>query len=351
MNNQRLQPYFLFALLTGVFVLLFFVFRPFLSPLLLAIVFAVVFQPFYEKLLSYLGNKQSLTAFFTAIIIIACIFIPVSILGKQIFNEAKELYISIVEGNSKVSYDNAVNIFAETIEDFVPGVNNLSDDISNTIDSYLKDGLEWITSSIGSAFGSITVLLIDLFVFFIALYYFLRDGRQFKRALIELSPFTDTDDEGVFKKLQLAVNSVIKGNLTIAVLQGFLTAIGFAIFGVPNSVLWGTVAAMAALIPGIGTALVIFPGVLFLFITDNTFAGLGLIVWGVLAVGAVDNLLGPKLIGRGLHLHPLLVLLAVLGGISFFGPIGILMGPLTLSLLFAFLSIYSNRGNNLQETK
>ena len=82
------------------------------------------------------------------------------------------------------------------------------------------------------------------------------------------------------------------------------------------------------------------PAILFLFLTGEVFSGVGLIVWGVVAVGLVDNFLGPKLVGRGMQLHPLIILLSVLGGIGFFGPIGLLLGPLTISLLFTLLDIY-----------
>ncbi len=115
-----------------------------------------------------------------------------------------------------------------------------------------------------------------------------------------------------------------------------------SIFGIPNGFLWGTVAAIAALIPGIGTALVFIPAIAFLFFIGNIPQALGLLAWGALAVGLIDNILGPKLVGRGMQLHSLLVLLSVLGEIIFFGPSGIFLGPLSLSLLFVLLSIYAD---------
>ncbi|OQW98324.1 MAG: hypothetical protein BWK74_04780, partial [Desulfobacteraceae bacterium A6] len=138
------------------------------------------------------------------------------------------------------------------------------------------------------------------------------------------------------------INSVIKGNLTVAVIQGALTSAGFAVFGIPNAVLWGSVTAIAALIPGVGTSLVLIPAILFLFLSGKFLSGFGLLAWGAGAVGLVDNFLGPKLVGRGMQMHPFIILLSVLGGIGFFGPIGFLLGPLAISLLFAFLEIISS---------
>ena len=183
-------------------------------------------------------------------------------------------------------------------------------------------------------------MMMSSFLFFIALYYLLKDGHKLKAAIVALSPLADADDETIFQKLERAINSVMKGNLLIALVKGALTLAGFAIFGVPAAILWGSVGVIAALIPGIGTAILFAPAILFLFLSGKVFFGVGLIAWGVLVVGLVDNILGPKLLGRGMQLHPLIILLSVLGGIGFFGPIGFLLGPLTMSLLFALLDIY-----------
>ena len=127
----------------------------------------------------------------------------------------------------------------------------------------------------------------------------------------------------------------------MALIQGILTAVGFALFGVPNPTLWGSVAAIAALVPSVGTALVLFPAILFLYWSGAALSALGLLLWGATAVGLIDNFLGPKLAGRGMRLHPFLILLSILGGIALFGPIGFLLGPLVLSMLFVLLEIYS----------
>jgi predicted PurR-regulated permease PerM len=104
--------------------------------------------------------------------------------------------------------------------------------------------------------------------------------------------------------------------------------------------LWGSFAVVAALIPGFGTALVIVPGVIYLFFASTTLHAIGLLIWGILGVGLIDNYLGPLLVNRGVHIHPFLILLSVMGGLVFFGPIGFIAGPLLVALLFALLEIY-----------
>ncbi len=340
MNNWKIQFYFLLVILAGTSVLTFLIFRPFLHALILALVFAVVFQPLHQKVLDRVRNRQGVAALCTTIIIIIIILIPLIFLGIQIFQEAGLLYFSFTDTGSG-GKDAVLGIFKGLIDNFQRFFPTTSE-FSINIDQYLKQGLSWLLQNLGAVFSNSAKLLISFFLFLISLYYLLKDGQKLKKAVVILSPLADTDNETIFKKLELAVNSVVRGNITIAFIQGVLTAIGFAIFGVPNAVLWGTIAAIAALIPGIGTALVLIPAIIFLFLSGNTISGFGLLAWGVIAVGLIDNFLGPKLVGSGMQLHPLLVLLSVLGGLAFFGPIGFLLGPLTLSLFFTLLDIYSS---------
>ena len=329
-------------LLASAFVLTALIFSPFLKPLALAAVFAVVLQGLYRRISTLLGGWPSTAALLTVIVSVVLILFPLSFVGVLVGNEARDVYFSLDEGSGRSTISELFLRVDESFGGAIPGLGEFSRDISANLDVYTKEALQWITGHAGDIFSSISSLLLSFFIFFIALYYLLRDGPHVRQMLIELSPLSDRDDAGVFDRLEHAVNSVIKGNLTIALVQGLLTMIGFTLFGVPNAVLWGTVAAVAALIPGIGTALVFIPAVAFLFFTGQTPQAFWLLAWGTLAVGLVDNFLGPRLIGSGTQLHPLLILLAVIGGIMFFGPIGIFLGPLSLSLLFALLSIYAD---------
>lgn len=341
MPSERLRPYFLLLLLVGAAALTLIIFAPFLKPLALAAVFAVVLQGLYGRLLRLFGSRPGIAAFATVVVSVVLILLPLSLVGVLVGREARDLYVSLDAGSAQGAITEVVLRVDEALGGLVPGLDEFVRTFSTDIDQYAQQALDWIVQHAGAIFGSISSFLLSFFIFFIALYYLLRDGPRVRRALIELSPLSDHEDEAVFARLGSAVNSVIKGNLTIALIQGALTMLGFTLFGVPHAILWGTLAAVAALIPGIGTALVFLPTIVFLFFTGSGVAALGLLLWGLLAVGLVDNLLGPKLIGRGMQLHSLLVLLAVLGGIIYFGPAGIFLGPLTLSLLFALLSIYA----------
>lgn len=340
MNARITQPYFLIALIAVSFVLSFFIFRPFLAVLVLAAVFAVVLQPLYRGVFRELKSTPGLAAFATMLISVGCILVPLTFITSQIVGEAGQLYTDLSDGSERTYLGSLVQNVNAVAAQYVPGLEMSGADISASIDEYVKNGLAWVVQHLGGAVGGAARLLLSFFVFLIALYYFLRDGTKIKQAIVDLSPISDVDDEIVFTRLERAINSVIRGSLTIALIQGVLTSIGFMLFGVPNSILWGVVAAFSALIPGIGTSLVLIPGIAYLFIIGAAAPALGLLVWSVVAVGLVDNLLGPRLMGKGMQLHPLLVLLSVFGGLAFFGPLGVFLGPLSISLLFALLSIY-----------
>ncbi|MBI4779369.1 AI-2E family transporter [Candidatus Falkowbacteria bacterium] len=335
-KNQKPQFYFLLVLLAVTLVLSFYVLRPFVSVFILAVVFTVIFQPMYRRILKYCFNREGLAALLTTIVVAVIILTPLTFLGVRILQELRQLYVSLVEGGGK---DNFINVFNGLLENFRHYF-LLPPEFSINLGQYVKEGLNWLLNNLGALFSNFASILVTSFVFLVSLYYLLKDGRKLKQAVINYSPLADSDDEMILNKLELAVSSVVKGSFTIALMQGFLTTIGFMVFGVPNAILWGTAASIASLIPSVGTSLVFIPAIILMYVNGQIFSAAGLLLWGALAVGMIDNFFGPKLIGRGMKLHPLLILFSVFGGLVFFGPIGFILGPIILSLLFALFHIY-----------
>ncbi len=348
MENKKLEIYFLAFLILGVATLFFFVFTPFLYSLVMAVVFFNVFSPLHQKILSFFRNQEGTSAFLSTMLVFLIVITPLFFIFFQIFKEASELYFFLIQKGGAERFSENLGQHTLNFLKTLP----YSEKIFLDINSFLKEGLASLLSGLGSIFADVAKktlsLIISLFVFLVTLYYLFKDGSKLKKFILRLSPLHDIHDNTIFDKLSLAINSVIKGSLVVALAQGFLTALGFFIFGVPNFVLWGSVASVAALIPGVGTSLVILPAVVFLYFKGGLFLSLGLFLWGILAVGLIDNFLGPKLVGRGTRLHPLLVLFSVLGGVAFFGPLGFLLGPLVTSLLFALLDVYFSLRNDIK---
>jgi predicted PurR-regulated permease PerM len=337
MNHSKTELNFLLFFLLITVVLAFFIFKPFLYAIILAIIVATVFEPVHKRVLTLTKGISVLSALLTTATVLVVVIVPLTFVGVQIFQESTQLYASLVDSGGVTKLSRDVDTTLEKIAAYSPVPLNISIDFSQ----YITQGLNWLLQHLGSLFASVAKIMMSIFIFLLALYYLFKDGHRLKKAILEISPLKDVYDEIIFNKLSLAVNSVVRGSLTVALVQGALTAIGLFLFSVPNPVLWGTVAAVAALVPGIGTALIIVPAVLYLYFSGEMLAAVGLLIWGVTAVGLVDNFLGPKLVEKGIRLHSFLVLLSILGGLSFFGPVGFLLGPLVLSLLFVLLEIYS----------
>lgn len=334
MDKEKLQTFFFLSLLLGISALVVSVLLPYLIVIIVSGTLAVILHPLYRRILRAIPSSESISSLITVLIALLIIFIPLFMFGAAVATQAGELYLSIADGAKNIDFVNqAVLLVQEKIQLFAPQT-------TFDFDESLKQLLGWILGKVGVIFSEITNFIFSFVLSMLALYYFLKDGKKFEKILITLSPLKDTDDKDIFEKINKAIHSVIWGTIVVALVQGILVTAGFYIFGVPNGALWGAFAAIAALIPFVGTTIVILPAVAYLFIIGNSLAATGLIVWGATAVGLIDNILTPKLIARGTRMHPLLILFSVLGGLSMFGPSGFLIGPLLLSLFFALLDIY-----------
>lgn len=343
METSKDRAHFLLALLIGALVVSFMVMAPFLNTIALAAVFAVVLHPLYKKLKKPLFNSSGLAAFATLMAGCLMVLIPLSIVGTMVVSEASQAYRSLVSGASATSAEQVATSVGAWLEPSIPGAITYAHTISQEVNTYVTQSLEWLVSQVGTAFTGILGIFLRTLIFMMALYYFLKEGARLEKVLIKRSPLHDDDAATILKQLSRTVSSVVKGSLAIACIQGALAGIGFLVFGVPNAALWGVSTAVAALIPGVGTSLVLMPAVIYLFIAGSLWQAIGLLLWAVFLVGLIDNFLAPRLMGKGAQLHPLVILLSVLGGVVLYGPVGIFLGPLTISFLFAVFTVYSNQ--------
>lgn len=334
MTRQQIQSVFFLGLLAVVAVLSYRIFLPYATVLAIAAILAFIVHPLYRRCVRLFFGSEILAAFATILCTACVILLPVGLVGSQVVSESRELYAAV--SDHRDTYFQELNGLIETyVRPFAPTL-----DIN--LNSAVQQVIGWVFGNIGAVFSGTLEVVFHIVLGCVAFFYLLKDGPAFVRSLMRLSPLSDEHDHEIMDRLGSAVTSVMRGSLSVACIQGVLTGIGFAIFGIPNAALWGSLAAICALIPGVGTALVLIPGMIYLFATGRTEAGIGLMIWGGFAVGLIDNLLGPYLVGRGARLHPFLVLFAVLGGVSMFGVFGFLFGPLVVSLLVALLDIYQS---------
>jgi predicted PurR-regulated permease PerM len=190
--------------------------------------------------------------------------------------------------------------------------------------------------------SNLASFLFSFFLLMFSTFYLLKDGEALKKYIMQISPISSSQENVLIEKISMSITGIVKGTFLVALTQAIVALIGFVIFGVPSPFLWAGATFLAAFIPNLGTALVIIPAVVYLFLVGDTASAIGLSIWGGVAVGLVDNFISPRLIGKQAEMHPLLVLLSVLGGLQFFGVLGFILGPIAMAIVVAVLSIYKD---------
>ncbi|HTE48610.1 MAG TPA: AI-2E family transporter [Candidatus Paceibacterota bacterium] len=341
MQTKVIEKYFFYGLLLATFIFAFFIFRPFWTVLVLGISFSIVLYPIYEWLQKrYLPNW--LSALITLILFIVVLCGPLFSVGALVFSQSQDVYTLVT--------DNRINKpFINSIETKINNI--LPKGIVFDVDQKITEFVSYISNNIANIFTATVSAFFSFVLMLLIIFYSLKDGAQWRKAIIVLSPLGDQDDEKIITRLTQTVNGVIKGFLLISLIQGTVLGLGLTIFGIPNAALWGVVAAITSLIPALGTSLVSVPAIIFLFATGQTASAVGLVIWVAFMIVLIDNFLGPIIVGKRINISSLLILFSVLGGIALVGPVGILIGPLTVSFLYTLISIYRNEfKQNIQNT-
>ncbi len=336
-QHMTIEKWF-FLLITAVVAGLFWkIIQPFALVLLSAAVFAIMLSPLDARLNKFLKHPR-ISAAIISIGVVILVFVPLLLLSLVMVRQASDL---IQNSFHETGWIEGIRAF------LLPIISLLPQHVQESILSYDVTQLgvtiaTWAFNNIGNIFESATNLILNTFLFFIALYYLIVDREKIYAEVLALSPLKDNVDVKILKRVIGTVRSVVFGVLILGFVQGVFAAIGMSIFGVPGALIWGAVTALAALVPLVGSALVLVPAVLYLFFTGSTAAAFGLLIWSVVVVGLADNILGPYLIKGTTHMHAFLVLISVLGGIQVFGYIGVIAGPTILAALLALIELYQS---------
>lgn len=320
MDKLTDKKYLIFIFVISLF-LMFLIFWPYFSSIILGSVLWILFRPLF-KLINKLIKNKSAASLITIILVLFLVFGPLFLISFKIIKETQS-YIAIFDFNN--------SFLKKWLEKFNINLFNINlGQFSEKIISNLAIGAQ--------KFFSLTLdVLSTVFIALFVCYYLLKQSNDFKKAIIQISPFGFEQTNKILDNLYSCTNSIIYGFLIVALVQGILAGIGFYIFGMPNVIFLGILSILAALIPIIGTGLVILPAVLYLFLNQNYFNALGLLLWGFLVVGMIDNFLRPYLLQRKMNIPAVFILISVLGGINYFGPIGFLVGPVILALFISIL--------------
>lgn len=309
-----------------------------------SLIIAYMFYPIYKRLV-LITKVRYVSACITCILFILIVTIPLAFVLNGLAQQGNEVYVY------------AKQYFAQPLSDYCPP-DSFVCTAYNEIDTYLphfKDSIKMTIIEFGkkiagkaySALVNIPGIIVSLFIMLFLMFFLLIDGEKLVKIIRNLFPLKEHHEQFILKKLNDTTYAVVYGQLITAIIQGIIGGIGFFIFGLPHPIFWGVMMALLALIPLVGPTLIWLPAAVYLIGTGVSLGDSWLITKGVLFfvyslvfVSLMDNVIKPKIIGERANIHPAFVFLGVLGGLQLFGLIGVLIGPLILSILMTVIQIY-----------
>lgn len=328
------------ALLLLLVCLVFFLLRPFIGTILTSFVLAYVFYPLY-RFVKKIVKFPSLASIIVSIIIVLLFTLPLIFVANAVSVEARVNYVfikKILATESLLEGECNDSSFICSLSNFIEGP--LSDpQLKFQITNIANKATDFFINLASNFILSIPVFLLNFFIMVFIIFYLFKEGDTLIFRFKRLLPLKKAHRKNIFDQLNDVTFAVVYGHILVAGIQAILGMIALWVFGISSPVLWGLVMFFFALIPFLGTPVVWVPAVLFKAFTANPGQALGLLIAG-LFISTIDNFIKPKLVSDRANVHPVLVLLGVIGGLSLFGPIGIILGPVVLSILMTFIEIY-----------
>jgi predicted PurR-regulated permease PerM len=311
---------------------------PFLRAILFSAVLAVLFYPLHSRILRRIRNRN-ISALFSTCLVVVFIVLSAVFLGRALATGLRDVYQSLGssgDGSERLSLY-LIHLFERALELVSSYLPISTSDLRTATANQAEKAVAVLLGMTAWALGSFTALLANALTAFFILFFLLRDGKAMLRRAAVLLPLRADQTRRLFALVKDTLNATVYGTLTMAALQGALAGLAFWILGVSSAGLWGIVTALCALLPLIGTGIVLLPAISMLMFSGHWIKGLILLAWGLAIVHPVDNLLRPHLIGSRTKLSTLYVFFALLGGLKAFGGIGVFIGPIVLAITLALL--------------
>ena len=314
------------------------VLAPFSGTLLWAVIIALLFTPLYRKLLPRVGQRRNVAALLTLLAVLLLAVLPFVFITLALVSEAAALYDRLQAqpltpgAYFRTVFDALPQWAADVLVRF-----DLADfgALQRRLSTLLSQGGQFIASQalvLGqNTFNLVTSLFIMLYIDF----FLIRDGDAVVRTLRDAVPLTPQHQRELSEKFTTVIRATVKGNVLVAAIQGALGGLAFWFLDVTGALLWAVLMAFLSLLPAVGAAIVWLPVALYFLSTGATAQGLGLIVWGVVVIGLVDNVLRPTLVGKDTRMPDYVVLITTLGGLSVFGLNGFVLGPVIAAMFIA----------------
>ncbi len=324
MKRENLIFGMVFLVIIGLSIL---VVWPFVTYIVLAGVLTYTLFPVYAFIRRKTGQPRVSSAI-SILLALLLLVLPSFLIAQRLAEEVSGAFTTFELTN------------VQRLGDYLSGVTGNQFDFQEMLDSAFSQVQESIVGLAPDILGSLTELLLGLFIMFFVMYYAFRDGESFLSHVKQILPLESALKEKLFMEVRNVTQGVLYGQVMTAVIQGSVATLGLIIFGIGNWVFWGAIMLILAFLPVFGTPLIWVPAAVDKILAGETFGGIGLLLYGILIVTNIDNLVRPKLVSERSKVHPVLVMVGVLGGLKMVGFSGMLVGPLILALLVALIQFW-----------
>ncbi len=309
--RKKIGVYIFWAVVVGLFVLAALIVRPYIIPLISAFILAYLTKPIYARIAKFMPSWCA--ALLCILIVILIILVPIGLVTTSLLQQASATLqdIDVHQTLSEVSQH--------------PFLKQWNIDVASLREKSIGLLISWVTHAI----SSIPAFLLGMLVIGFSMFYMLTKWDSLASTLTKYIPFKNK--EHTAEEIDKTTRKIVYGTVLTALIEWVVAALGFYISGVETYILLATIIFLFAFIPGLGPAIVWAPLALVYLSTQNYLAALGVFITGMIISFGIELVLRTKLIGKSSSIHPLVMLLGILGGISLFGIFGFIIGPLVLA--------------------
>lgn len=323
-----------FLVLVTLLILSFFIVKPILTPVFLALVIAYMLYPLYKRIYKK-TRRKNLSAITVSLAVVLVLSVPSLYLANELGRE-------IISGYDRASAGFAANENCSELEIGCQLISLIDIDdpeirnaVQTSIDRVSSAMINWLSGAI----FSLGTVFFNIFLMFFFMYFMLRDGKDVMRYLRTHMPLKTVHQQKIVDRFHDITYALIYGTIITAAIQGFLIAGIFFALGIASPVFWGVLAAIISLLPIIGPPVIYIPAGVLLLLQGNIVKGIILLAFGFVVISNIDSFVKPKFLSDRANLNPAVALVGFVGGVAAFGLVGLILGPIVLSLTISFVDL------------
>ncbi len=349
-DKHRLFQWFFFGMFAFLIYQLLLILSLFSDIIIWAASLSLVFLPAHHFISRRMPRRRNASAALTTLGVLLLFLLPMLFLGWIVIVQSAQLYPTVlmwVTTFRTEGMENVISMMPEFMQDYWMRANAYIEqspmlsqfDLEEFMLSNINDTSRTIANFGAATAGTILLGFVNVLLILVLMFFCFRDGARFVQWLLALIPMPYNHAEAVALRAYQTVTAVIRGAFLTALVQGALAMIGYLFAGVPLAIFFGVLTGVAAMIPFVGAGLIWLPIGIFVLTQDPPW-GIFVLAWGFFVVSMIDNFLKPILIGSQARMPILLIFCGIIGGANVYGITGVIVGPILIAVLLAFVSIY-----------